>query len=325
MRGGEAPRKVRTALRPGAGVDCVRGATDIAPPPGPSAIGIHSSLEASVRQHPLALVVALATLTLATPASTQVLDPIQCTLTSPSELGYGCAQPCMCAWFVRGPLTGGFAMHLTSSDYLHAHYALLDFAWRWEVPDSTGGTRIETLTGRGTYDVDYLPGVGSQRMQLDLTTEDGFEHHFDSRWVPGPTSSALDIVVPMGRACRDSVVHIVALERTEDVPPTVPGAMLAAAPNPARAGADIQLVLPEPASGQVEVVSVSGQIVAVIANGAFPAGESRLRWDGRAAAGTDAGVGVFWVRARISYHAREAVAVPRLGDVTLTNQFVRLR
>jgi hypothetical protein len=275
-----------------------------------------------VRQHPLAPVIALATLALASPASPQALTLF--TLASPSALSYGCAQPCMCAWLLRGPLTGGFTLQLTSLDTLvvHAHYEMLDFVWRWEIPDSTGGMRIGTLTGHGTYEFSFLPGVGSQRVQLDLTTEDGFRHHFDSGFVALSTGPGLDFEIHLGHACYDSVLRLVALPQTGSRPAA---ARLAAAPNPARAGADIVLVLPEPATGQVEVVSVTGQIVAVIANGAFPASESRLRWDGRTAAGTDAGVGVFWVRARISYHAWETVAVPRLGDVTLTHQFVRLR
>jgi len=279
-----------------------------------------------VRQHPLVPVVALATLALAAPASTQVPDPIPYTLTSPSGLGYGCAQPCMCAWFVRGPLTGGFLLHFTGEDSFRAHYVILDFAWRWEIPDSAGGTRIQTLAGRGTYDMDPLPGVGSQRLQLDLTTEDGFAHHFDSRWVTGPVSAALDFEIPMGHACRDSVLRVVALPPNEHVPPGEPGVRLTATPNPARGGADFVLVLPEAAMGQVEVLSVSGQLVAAIAKGTLPAGENRLHWDGRNAAGADAGVGVFWVRGRIApLDLSECAGCGAPPPRTLVHPFVRLR
>jgi len=281
-----------------------------------------------VRQHLLAPVAALATLALATPARAQVVDPVPYTLTSPSDLGYGCAQPCMCAWFRRGPLNGGFMLHLASVDGFRGHYEVLDFTWRWELPDSAGGTRTVALTGHGTYDAQALPGVGSQRIQLDLTTEDGFEHHFDSHSVVGPRSDTLEFEIPMGHACHDSVLRVVAVPQDEHVPPAVPGVRLAAAPNPARADADFVLVLPEAAAGKVEVVGVSGQIVAVIAKGVFPAGESRWHWDGRNAAGTDAGVGVFWVRARLD-PLEVRMACPDCGGAagprTLIHSFVRLR
>jgi hypothetical protein len=233
----------------------------------------------------------------------------------------------MCAWFLRGPLTGGFLLHFTGGDGFATHYEILDFAWRWELPDGAGGTRIETLTGRGTYDIRSLPGVGSQRMQLDLTTEDGLGHHFDSHWVTGPMSSTLDLEIPMAHACLDSVLRVVALPPNEHVPPSEPEARLAATPNPARAGADLVLVLPEATTGQVEVMSVSGQLVAVIAKGAFPAGESRWHWNGRNAAGTDAGVGVFWVRGRFDppLDPRACAACGSLQPLALIHPFVRLR
>jgi len=269
-------------------------------------------LEAPVRQHLLAPVVALATLTLATPARTQVSDPIPYGLTARSELGYGCAQPCMCAWFQRGPLTGDFALHLTGMDFLYAHYALLDIVWRSEIPDGAG-TRTETLKGHGTYDIGG-PGVGRQRMQLDLTAEDGFAHHFDSGWVEIPPGPALDLEIPMGHACYDSVLRVVALPLGGDLQAGGLWARLTAAPNPTGAGTDvvIALALPEPVAGEVAVMSATGRTIAVIASGVLPAGVSRWRWDGRTTSGADAGVGVFWVHARF-------------GSQALTHQFVRLK
>src|SRR6185369_17631899 len=113
--------------------------------------------------------------------------------------------------------------------------------------------------------------------------------------------------------CIDSILHVVAgPQGTESVPPTGPAMRLTASPNPTREGADVVLSLPEAQIGEVTVLNVAGQRVAVLAQGTLSAGESRWHWDGRTASGTDAGAGVFWVRAQ-------------LGAQTVTQGFVRFR
>jgi hypothetical protein len=139
--------------------------------------------------------------------------------------------------------------------------------------------------------------------------------HFDSGLVPTRAPfPAIDIDVRMAvNVCIDSVLHVVAgPQGTESVPPEGPTMRLAASPNPTRAGADVVLTLPRDETGEVTVLNVAGQQVAQLASGTFLAGQSHWYWDGRTASGTDAGAGVFWVRAR-------------LGSQTVTQGFVRFR
>ena len=258
----------------------------------------------------LALAMVVAT-SLVTTAAAQVLDPIQYALFTKSDLTYGCTGPCACPQISTGPLAGTFTLYRTGVDPLYTHYALLNILWRYPVP-GTGKTAV--LSGRGTYDIGGEFAL-VHRMQLDVTTDGVLEQHFDSGLVPVRGSfPAIDIDVhaPMN-VCIDSILHVIAgPQGTESVPPSGPGMRLVASPNPTRAGADVVLTLPEAEAGDVMVLNVAGQGVAVLAHGMLPAGESRWHWDGRTSAGTDAGAGVFWVRAR-------------LGERTVTQGFVRFR
>src|SRR5262249_3123035 len=139
--------------------------------------------------------------------------------------------------------------------------------------------------------------------------------HFDSGVVPSRVAfPAIDIDVRVAvNVCIDSVLHVIAgPQGTESVPPNGPTMRLTATPNPTRAGVELVLSLPEAADGEVTLLNVAGQSVAVLARGGFPAGYSHWHWDGRTQSGTDAGAGVFWVRAR-------------LGSNTVTQGFVRFR
>jgi len=257
------------------------------------------------------LAATLATIAPVRPAIAQVLDPIQYGVFKPSDLTYGCTGPCACPQVSTGPLAGTFTLYRTGVDPLYTHYALLNIAWRYPVP-GTGGTAV--LTGHGTYDIGGEVAL-VHRMQLDVTTDGVLQQHFDSGLVPVRGSfPAIDIDVhaPMN-VCIDSILHVVAgPQGTESVPPTGPAMRLTASPNPTREGADVVLSLPEAQIGEVTVLNVAGQRVAVLAQGTLSAGESRWHWDGRTASGTDAGAGVFWVRAQ-------------LGAQTVTQGFVRFR
>jgi hypothetical protein len=255
--------------------------------------------------------IALTALAPIRPAGAQVLDPIQYALFQHSDLGYGCDGPCACPFVFTGPLTGTFTFYRTSVDPLFTHYALLNIVWRYPVP---GTSKFATITGHGTYDIGGEVAA-QQRMQLDVTTDGVMPQHFDSGLVPTRAAfPAIDIDVRMSvNVCIDSVLHVVAgPQGTESVPPSGPTMRLTASPNPTRAGADVVLSLPQEETGEVTVLNVAGQQVAQLASGTLPAGESRWRWDGRTASGTDAGAGVFWVRAR-------------LGSQTVTQGFVRFR
>ena len=262
-------------------------------------------------RHWLAFAIALATLASPRPAAAQVLDPIQYTLFKSANFGYGCDGPCACPFVFSGSLDGSFTFYRTSVDPLYTHYALLNILWHYPVP---GTGKIATLTGHGTYDIGGEV-ANMQRMQLDVVTDGVLAQHFDSGLVPARAIfPAIDIDVRVAvNVCIDSVLHVVAgPQGTASVPPAGPVMRLTASPNPTRAGADVMLSLPEAESGDITVLNVTGQSVAVIAHGQFPAGESHWLWDGRTASGTDAGAGVFWVRAR-------------LGTNTVTQGFVRFR
>jgi len=259
----------------------------------------------------LAPFVLLVTLALPRSAAAQVLDPIQYSLFKSADFGYGCDGPCACPFVFSGSLDGTFTFYRTSVDPLYTHYALLNILWHYPVP---GTDKIATITGHGTYDIGGEV-ANMQRMQLDVVTDGVLAQHFDSGLVPARgIFPAIDIDVRLAvNVCVDSVLHVVAgPQGTESVGPGGAALRLSAAPNPTRAGSDVVLVLPEAETGRVDVLSVTGRAIATLASGAFPAGENRWHWDGRAAGGADAGVGVFWVRARF-------------GSRTAEQRFVRLR
>ena len=262
-------------------------------------------------RHWLTLAILLATLAVAVPATAQVLDPIQYTLFSSADLGYGCDGPCACPFVFTGPLSGSFTFYRTSVDPLYTHYALLNILWHYPVQ---GTGKIATITGTGTYDIGGEVAT-MQRMQLDVVTDGVLFQHFDSGLVRARAIfPAIDVDVRLAvNACVDSVLYVVTgPEGTASVPPNEPSMRLTASPNPTRAGADVMLALPDAESGDVTVLNVAGQSVAVLAQGTFPAGPNHWHWDGRTSAGTDAGAGVFWVRARV-------------GTRTMTQGFVRFR
>jgi hypothetical protein len=262
-------------------------------------------------RHWLAVAITIATLTLPRPSAAQVLDPIQYSLFKSADFGYGCDGPCECPFVFSGSLDGTFTFYRTSVDPLYTHYALLNIRWSYPVP---GTGKTATLTGHGTYDIGGEV-ANMQRMQLDVVTDGVLAQHFDSGLVPARgIFPAIDIDVRVAvNACIDSVLHVVAgPQGTDGVPPSGPTMQLTAAPNPTRAGTVVVLSLPEAETGVVEVLNVAGQRVAELARGTIPAGDSRWHWDGRTSSGTDAGAGVFWVRAR-------------LGASTVTQGFVRFR
>ena len=259
----------------------------------------------------LLIALTLATLVSACPATGQVLDPIQYSLFHRSDLGYGCDGPCACPFVFTGPLTGTFTFYRPGIDPLSTHYELLNIRWQYPVP---GSSKFATITGHGTYDISGEVAA-MQRMQLDVTTDGVLTQHFDSGVVPVRVAfPAIDIDVRMPvNVCIDSVLHVIAgPQGTESVPPAGPTMRLTASPNPTREGADLVLSLPQAETGEVTVLNVTGQQVAQLASGSLPAGESRWHWDGRTPSGTDAGAGVFWVRARF-------------GSTTVSQGFVRFR
>jgi hypothetical protein len=87
---------------------------------------------------------------------------------------------------------------------------------------------------------------------------------------------------------------------------------LAVGRNPFAGTLGLRLDLPAPAAVRLEIYDPQGRRLIAHECGALGAGEHRLTWDGRDAAGIDRGAGVFWAR----------VIVDR---VPLTRRVVRLR
>ncbi len=67
-------------------------------------------------------------------------------------------------------------------------------------------------------------------------------------------------------------------------------------PNPFSAETNITFALRTPQQVRLEVFDVLGRRVAVLADGTFPAGSHRVRWDGRYGSGVRVGSGVYVVR-----------------------------
>lgn len=259
---------------------------------------------------PLARALALL-IALAATVRAEVVLPTPYELSSGSNLAWGCMGPCACPVIFTGSLKGGFTLVETGVDPLYTHYDVRDIAWRYPVPNSD---RVVDVTGHGTY---QLGGEFAlmQRMQLDLVSDGELVQHFDSGLVPAGQVAfpAIDVEVHVNlSSCLDSALHVVAAPVTSSVGPRSPALRLAAAPNPTRAGVEITVTLAARGVARVEVLDVHGRALATLADGALPEGETRLVWDGRTRAGRDAGVGVFWVSAR-------------MGSRTLAHRVVRFR
>jgi hypothetical protein len=69
-----------------------------------------------------------------------------------------------------------------------------------------------------------------------------------------------------------------------------------AAPNPFRHDTNIAFEIPAAGRVQARVYDVTGALVAVLADNEFPAGMTRLNWDGRDKSGAAAASGVYFVR-----------------------------
>jgi subtilisin family serine protease len=72
-----------------------------------------------------------------------------------------------------------------------------------------------------------------------------------------------------------------------------------AAPNPARGSTWLRLTLARESFVDLAVVSLAGQRVRTLLQGARPAGEEAVRWDGRDAYGHAVAPGVYFLRARV--------------------------
>ena len=73
--------------------------------------------------------------------------------------------------------------------------------------------------------------------------------------------------------------------------------MLAAHPNPTRAGLTVEFTLPaEAASGSLALYDLTGRLVRSLHAGPLAAGPHRIAWDGRALGGERPGAGIYFLR-----------------------------
>jgi len=241
---------------------------------------------------------------LSSPARAQVLDPIEYGLAKSSAFEYGCFGPCECPVFVSAPLEGRFTFYRTSVDPLFTHYALLNIAWSHTTGDPS--PRVVNVNGHGTYDIGGEVAL-TQRMTLDLLISDPIhppvQQHFDSGLVPvGLPFPAIDISVlsnPLG--CHDSLFHVVAGPGgVLSVGPTGTRRMLAnPQPNPSTGAVEVLFSPSSSGRARVQVVDLSGRVVASLLDGPLSAGQYRLRWNGRDERGAGVPPGFYWITAHV--------------------------
>jgi hypothetical protein len=250
----------------------------------------------------LLLLVGLVALDLARPGSAagQVLDPIQYTLGSGANLEFGCLGACACPVIFSGPMKGTFTFYRTGVDPLFTHYALLNIDWTYTMNDGPGGTaRVAHVRGHGTYDLGGEVAL-TQRLTLEVTTDDTLPQHFDSGVVP--VHAAFPIIDIEARvsvnACYDSAFHVVASPfGVAGVPPGGEGRLLnRLTPNPSHGEVELLFAARSAGAARVDVLDVRGRVVATLLDRALEPGQYVLRWDGHDDHGTSAAPGIYWVR-----------------------------
>jgi endonuclease/exonuclease/phosphatase family metal-dependent hydrolase len=156
-----------------------------------------------------------------------------------------------------------------------------------------GGGRFSFVDGFspatiGDTSADYAIAFDADGAADSLFTATVTFHTGDGGGLPGAT--ALDDLTVVLRA---------QVESGSGVPgggPSGPALGLASR-NPFPDQAALSLTLPAPASAEVVVYDVRGRVVAVLASGVLPAGETRLVWNGRDRTGRAVSSGVYFVRA----------------------------
>jgi hypothetical protein len=84
---------------------------------------------------------------------------------------------------------------------------------------------------------------------------------------------------------------------TVDVPRTAPGgtSLSLARPTPAHGSVAFTLELARASDVRFDIVDLTGRRLRALESGRLPAGELEIRWDGRDAAGSRAGPGLYWL------------------------------
>jgi outer membrane protein assembly factor BamB len=120
----------------------------------------------------------------------------------------------------------------------------------------------------------------------------------------GPVLAGNGILVVCGVGTDVRAFHTVTLG-VADAPAPAPLEILAAYPNPFRAGVRIEVVLARPGGVDAQVFDAAGRVVATLAGGSPSQGRHDLFWNGRTAAGVPAPSGVYFLRLEAGGEARE--------------------
>jgi len=161
---------------------------------------------------------------------------------------------------------------------------------------SAAATATSGLEARLAWADLGLSGAATVKLCAAIIRPDGF---VGNQFLPPLGPGAASIGLPpasLKRIAGDQYVTIAATTAVNP-PTTTPGVTLLARPNPFRGEAQVELVLPQPASVAVTVLDVTGRRVRTLAEGPRAAGTHAFRWDGRDEAGRASAPGLYLVRA----------------------------
>lgn len=173
--------------------------------------------------------------------------------------------------------------------------------------DATGVTFPLLLNGAVATGGNLATLYGTYDNYVVINKQGIVRYHAANRWPHGNRYHLNEI-----RGTIDSLVG--ATVGVEPAPVPEPGRWrLSIAPNPLRSTGALTLSLPRPVElARIHVLDIGGRRVATLHEGALPAGERRLAWDGRGEDGVPLPAGVYLVSAE-------------LEDVRLRQRVVKLR
>ncbi len=176
-----------------------------------------------------------------------------------------------------------------------------DYAWKSEATESGWRVRLritqsQVNTGLFTMplDVQVTTAAGTQVFVVDNSQATQW-YAFDV--AAAPTAVTLDP--------DDWVLCTKRFQNASDVPSAAAGVarLVGAAPNPFNPNTTVRFSLPRAAAARLELFDAAGRLVAVLADGAFEAGDHGAAWDGRDRGGRDAASGTYYARLTVEGRA----------------------
>lgn len=196
---------------------------------------------------------------------------------------------------------GGRDLSAFFQQWIYGQYVpRYDYAWKSE-PAGTGWrvrlriTQSQVNTGLFTMplDVQVATSAGTQTFVVENAQATQW-YAFDV--AAAPTSVTLDP--------DDWVLCTKRFQNASDVPAFVETArLLGAAPNPFNPNTTVRFSLPRAATARLDLFDAAGRLVAVLADGAFAAGDHGVAWDGRDGRGRDAASGTYYARLTVEGRA----------------------